>query len=179
MSNINTLADVVRVHGAGRPDKTALVQAGRDSVTWAQLLERSSRVAQALADAGVGAKDRVAFLDKNGIEHFDVSFGAAMLNAVSVDVNWRLAAPEVQFIVDDAEAKVLIVGPDFVPVLDAIVDQLPKVNEVRRDRRPPDARELRRLGGPVPGRRSRRAVARATTSPSSCTRRGRPGGRRA
>ncbi len=86
-------------------------------------------MAQALADAGVGPNDRVAFLDKNGIEHFDVSFGAAMLNAVSVDVNWRLAAPEVQFIVDDAEAKVLIVGPDFVPVLDAIVDQLPKVHK--------------------------------------------------
>ena len=51
-----------------------------------------------------------------------MSFGAAMLDAVSVDVNWRLAAPEVQFIVDDADAKVLIVGPDFVPVLDAIVD---------------------------------------------------------
>ena len=53
-----------------------------------------------------------------------------MLNAVSVDVNWRLAAPEVQFIVDDADAKVLVVGPDFVPVLDAIVDQLPKVIKI-------------------------------------------------
>ncbi len=38
MSDINTLADVVRVNGAGLPDKIALVQAGRDSVTWAQLL---------------------------------------------------------------------------------------------------------------------------------------------
>ena len=129
MSDINTLADVVRVNGAGLPDKIALVQAGRDSVTWAQLLQRSARTAQALADAGVGAGDRVAFLDKNSIEHFDVSFGAAMLNAVSVDVNWRLAAPEVQYIVDDAGATVLIVGPDFVPVLDAIVDQLPKVTK--------------------------------------------------
>ena len=129
MSDINTLADVVRVNGAGLPDKIALVQAGRDSVTWAQLLERSARIAQALADAGVGAGDRVAFLDKNSVEHFDVSFGAAMLNAVSVDVNWRLAAPEVQFIVDDAAATVLIVGPDFVHVLDAIVDQLPKVTK--------------------------------------------------
>ena len=129
MSDINTLADVVRVNGAGLPDRIALVQAGRDSVTWAQLLERSARIAQALADAGVGAGDRVAFLDKNSVEHFDVSFGAAMLNAVSVDVNWRLAAPEVQFIVDDAAATVLIVGPDFVPVLDAIVDQLPKVTK--------------------------------------------------
>lgn len=98
-------------------------------MTWAELLERSARMAGALADAGVGADDRVAFLDKNGIEHFEVFFGSAMLNAVSVDVNWRLAAPEVQFIVDDSDAKVLVVGPDFVPILDEIAAQLPKVNK--------------------------------------------------
>ena len=81
-----------------------------------------SRVAAGLAAAGVGSQDRVAFLDKNGIEHFEVFFGAALANAVCVDVNWRLAPPEVEFIVNDAEAKVFVVGPDFVPVLDAIAD---------------------------------------------------------
>jgi long-chain acyl-CoA synthetase len=77
-------------------------------------------VANLFAAAGVGNQDRVAFLDKNGIEHFEVFYGAALLNAVCVDVNWRLAAPEVEYIVNDAEAKVLIVGAEFVPVLDAI-----------------------------------------------------------
>ena len=76
------------------------------------------------AGAGVGPQDRVAFLDKNGIEHFEVFYGAALLNAVCVDVNWRLAPPEVEFIVNDAQAKVFVVGPDFVPVLDAIADAL-------------------------------------------------------
>ncbi len=98
-------------------------------MSWGELSNRSAQMAQALADAGVAAGDRVAFLDKNGIEHFEVFFGAAMLNAVCVDVNWRLAAPEVQFIVDDAEAKVLVVGPDFVPILDEIAGQLPKVSK--------------------------------------------------
>ncbi len=125
---ITNVAGIVRVHGSERPDHTALVQDDR-RLTWAELLSRSAQVAQALAEAGVGPHDRVAFLDKNGIEHFEVFFGAAMHNAVCVDVNWRLAAPEVQFIVDDAEAKVLVVGPDFVPILDAIADQLPKVNK--------------------------------------------------
>ena len=81
-------------------------------------------MANLLAANGVGPQDRVAFLDKNGIEHFEVFFGAALLNAVCVDVNWRLAAPEVEYIVNDAEAKVLVVGPDFVPVLDAIAGNL-------------------------------------------------------
>jgi long-chain acyl-CoA synthetase len=127
MSSITSVAEIVRVHGSVLADKPALIQDGRDTLSWADLLARSSQVAQALADVGVGAEDRVAFLDKNGFEHFEVFFGASLLNAVCVDVNWRLAPPEVQYIVDDADAKVLVVGADFVPVLDAIVDQLPKV----------------------------------------------------
>jgi long-chain acyl-CoA synthetase len=126
---IMNVAGIVRTHAVERPDDIALVLDDR-RMTWSELLERSTRVAQALVDAGVGSQDRVAFLDKNGIEHFEVFFGAALLNAVCVDVNWRLAAPEVRYIVDDAEAKVFVVGPDFVPVLDAIADQLPKVRKI-------------------------------------------------
>ncbi len=104
------------------------------------------QVAQALAAEGVGSQDRVAFLDKNGIEHFEVFFGAALLNAVCVDVNWRLAPPEVEYIVNDAEAKVLVVGPDFVPVLDAIAANLTTVDADPRDRRSRRVRVLRGLG---------------------------------
>ncbi len=120
---ITTVADILRTHAGERPDDVALVLDER-TVTWAQLYERASRVAAGLAAAGVGDQDRVAFLDKNGIEHFEVFYGAALANAVCVDVNWRLAPPEVEYIVNDAEAKVLVVGPDFVPVLDAIADRL-------------------------------------------------------
>jgi len=122
----SSVAEIVRVRGRSRPDHTALVLGDR-RVSGGELLDRAAQMAQALSAAGVGADDRVAFLDENGIEHFEVFFGAAMLNAVCVDVNRRLAAPEVQFIVDDADAKVLIVGPDFVPILDEIAEQLPKV----------------------------------------------------
>ena len=116
---INTVSDILRVHAHERADQVSLVQGDRQ-VTWGQLLARASQVANLFAAAGVGNQDRVAFLDKNGIEHFEVFYGAALLNAVCVDVNWRLAAPEVEYIVNDAQAKVLVVGPDFVPVLEAI-----------------------------------------------------------
>lgn len=127
LGHITTIAGIVRTHGAGRPDHVALIQDDR-RLTWSELYTRSCQAAQALAAAGVGPEDRIAFLDKNGIEHFEVFYGASLLNAVCVDVNWRLAAPEVQFIVDDAEAKVFVVGPDFVPILDAIIDDLPSVH---------------------------------------------------
>ena len=116
---IEGLADIVRTHSATKPDAVALTLGDR-SVTWTELYERARRVATGLRAAGVGSQDRVAFLDKNGIEHFEVLYGAALGNAVCVDVNWRLAPPEVAFIVNDSAAKVLVVGPDFVPVLDAL-----------------------------------------------------------
>jgi long-chain acyl-CoA synthetase len=126
---INTVADIVRVHGVERAGHRALVQ-GSVERSWGELLERSGRMANALAASGVGNQDRVAFLDKNGIEHFEVFFGGALANAVCVDVNWRLAPPEVEYIVNDAEAKVLFVGRDFLPVLDAIQANLTTVRTV-------------------------------------------------
>ena len=143
---INTLGSILREHAAARPDDVALVLDDR-TMTWGELYERASRVAAGLGAAGVGPQDRVAFLDKNGIEHFEVFYGAALLNAVCVDVNWRLAPPEVEYIVNDAAAKVLVVGPDFVPVLDAIADRLTTVDHHPRRRRARQVRGLRRVGG--------------------------------
>jgi long-chain acyl-CoA synthetase len=123
MSEITSLAEIVRVHGHDRAEHNAIIH-GERTLTWAELYERACRVAQALAEVGIGPQDRVAFLDKNGVEHFELFFGASLLNAVCVDVNWRLAAPEVEFIVNDCEAKVFVAGADFVPVLDAIAANL-------------------------------------------------------
>ena len=107
MGNINNVSDIIRVHGVELPDKVAIVQDDR-RITWADLYARAGRVANLLAANGVGPGDRVAFLDKNGIEHFEVFYGASLLNAVCVDVNWRLAAPEVEYIVNDSLALSLI-----------------------------------------------------------------------
>ena len=126
---INNTADIIRVHGVERADHVALVL-GERRLTWADLLRRSQQVANGFAAEGIGVQDRIAFLDKNGIEHFEVFFGAALNNAVSVDVNGRLAAPEVEFIVNDAGSKILIVGPDFVPILDAISANLTTVTTI-------------------------------------------------
>ena len=121
--NISNVADIVRVYGGVKPDAPALALGDR-TMSWGELYERARRVATGLAASGVGSQDRVAFLDKNGVEHFEVAYGAALGNAVCVDVNWRLAPPEAAFIINDCEAKMLVVGPDFVSVLDAIGDEL-------------------------------------------------------
>lgn len=120
---IITIADIIRTHGKEMANITSLIE-GQRTRSWGELLERSARVANALRAAGIGAQDRVAFLDKNSIEHFEIFYGCSLINAVSVDINWRLAGPEVEFIVNDAAAKVLVVHADFLPVIDAIRSNL-------------------------------------------------------
>ncbi|MEY4175492.1 MAG: hypothetical protein RI900_2657, partial [Actinomycetota bacterium] len=71
MGSINSVVDIIRVHGVERGERTAYIQGDR-RVTWAEAHERACRMANLLAAHGVGAEDRVAFLEKNSIEHFDV-----------------------------------------------------------------------------------------------------------
>jgi long-chain acyl-CoA synthetase len=127
--DIATIADVIRTHGAAQPDAPAL-EIGERTVTFAELDARSSQVAQALAAAGVGNQDRVAFIDKNGPEWFEVTFGLAKLNAVNVSVNWRLAPAEMLQIIDDAQAEVVIVGPEFLGHVEKIESELARVHTI-------------------------------------------------
>jgi long-chain acyl-CoA synthetase len=109
---ITTVADIARVFGAERPDAVALI-AGDGALTFGELDARSNRLAQALRAAGVGFGDRVAFIEKNGLEFFEVVCALSKLGAIVVPVNWRLAAPEIRHIVQDAGARLAIVGAEF------------------------------------------------------------------
>ncbi len=129
MSSIMTIADLARVHGQERPDKPAITFGDR-TISFGEMDARSSQVANALAGEGVGAGDRIAILDKNGVEYFELLLGGGKVNAVNVAVNWRLAAPEIAHILQDSDAKVLIVGPEFAPMLEAILPELPAVKKV-------------------------------------------------
>jgi long-chain acyl-CoA synthetase len=124
-----TLANIVRAHGGERGSHPILTYGGR-AITYAQMNERSSRVGQALLAEGVGPQDRVAFLDKNGPEYFEVLFGGGKANVVNVAVNWRLAPAEMEYTINDAQAKVLFVGPDFVGHLDQIEGSLQTVKKI-------------------------------------------------
>ena len=108
-----SIAGIVRRWGTETPAAPAFV-CGTLHQTWGQTYDMAKQVAGALVAAGVGSQDRVAFLDKNGIEYFDVLLGGALLNAVNVAVNWRLAPAEMSFIINDAEATVLFVHADFL-----------------------------------------------------------------
>ena len=107
-----------------------MITCGARTITWAEMDARASRVAQGFRAAGLAAQDRVAFIDKNGPEYFEVLFGGGKANVVNVAVNWRLAPAEMAYIVNDAAARLLFVGPDFLAHLDEIEGSLKTVEEI-------------------------------------------------
>jgi acyl-CoA synthetase (AMP-forming)/AMP-acid ligase II len=147
------LANILRTHAAERGAAPMITFGER--VTWKEMARRAARVAQGLLAAGVRPQDRVAFLDKNGLEHFEVLLGGGMANVVNVAVNWRLAPAEVRYIVDDARARVLFVGAEFLPHL-AEVGVAALGREDRGDARAVGSRRAR--AGTGPEDRKRRAV---------------------
>jgi acyl-CoA synthetase (AMP-forming)/AMP-acid ligase II len=117
------LTGMLRERAAAHPDRIAYIY-GDEQVTFAEFDRRVDSVAAALRASGVRPGDRVAVLDKNSLAYAELLFGAARVGAVQVPVNYRLAPDEVAYIVGDAEARVLVAGAEFVPVLDAIADRL-------------------------------------------------------
>lgn len=90
------------------PDRVALSYRG-DHRTYADLRERVNRLASGL---DVRRGDRVAYLGANQPAMVETFFAAGLLGAVFVPLNTRLAVPELRFILDDAEASVLVLGEE-------------------------------------------------------------------
>src|SRR5258705_6696098 len=106
-----TLADMIRERASDRGDAPAITYLD-STITYAQLDARSNQVAHALRAAGIGHGDRVAVLDKNVPEFFELLLGAAKLGAVLAAVNWRLAPLEVAQILNYAGARGLLAAEE-------------------------------------------------------------------
>ena len=106
--------DWIGHHADLSPDSVALIDDGRDlTLTYAELEDQARRLAAWLQSNGVGTGDRVAFLSMNTTDVFEALFACAKISAVLVPLNWRLAVPELQFIVDDCRPQVLIYESAF------------------------------------------------------------------
>jgi fatty-acyl-CoA synthase len=90
------------------PDRIAVVEDSR-STTWAQLAERSRRLAVALQEAGIERGDRVAFLAPNVGELLEAHFGVPAAGAVLVAINTRLMGDEIAYILGQSGARALVV----------------------------------------------------------------------
>lgn len=124
-----TLVDIVREQAAKRGDGIAYEFEGRRT-SFEALDAETDRVANGLIAMGLGKGGRIAYLGKNSDAYFELLLGAAKAGVVMTPVNWRLAAPEAAYIVNDCSAAVLFVGPEFVALARGIQDQLTNVRAI-------------------------------------------------
>ncbi len=111
-----TTLEWARLRARDRSEKLAFVTPAR-TWTFGQTDSFSNRIAQGLLAMGVGAGDRVAILTKQTAECLALMLAAQKVGAVCMPVNWRLAPPEIDYIIGNGEAKLLVVDAEFLPLV--------------------------------------------------------------
>ena len=123
-----TAKDVLRVNAFVHANKTGVKDLNK-SFTFKEWNERSCRLANALADLGMKKGDRFAVLAYNCVEWMDFYAAAAKGGFVCVPLMFRLAAPEMEYIVNHCEAKVFIVQDQWLDHVNGFREKLSTVEE--------------------------------------------------
>jgi acyl-CoA synthetase (AMP-forming)/AMP-acid ligase II len=127
--SIPTLVDQVRQHASNRHDGVAVHFNGK-SISFREVDERASKVARGLLARQVGRHTRIAVLSKNTPMFYDLLLGTAKVGAVLVPINYRLAPPEIAFILNDSTAEMLFVASEFLPAIEQIRTGLKSIRQV-------------------------------------------------
>jgi fatty-acyl-CoA synthase len=127
-------------HAATRPDHPAVIMAeSGEKLTYAELDDRSIRLANAMRSAGVRPGDTVALLTDNSVRAYEVYWAGVRSGLYVTAVNSHLAPAEAAYIVADCGARALVVSANLEQLAREVLDQVPGVG-------------LRlAYGGPVPG----------------------------
>ena len=111
------------------PNNTAHKFLDRET-TFKELDLLSNKVANGIVAEGCKKDARVAYLGKNSDYFFEVLLGTIKSATVAVGVNWRLAPPEVLYVINDSKSEIVFVSEDFYPVIDQIKDDLETVKKI-------------------------------------------------
>ena len=91
---------------------------------------RAHRLAHALRNAGVGVGDRVGVFMWNGSRHLEAYCAIAGMGAVLHNLNVRLPGPDLDYIINHAESRLIIADADLLPILEPLARRLPTVEKV-------------------------------------------------
>jgi fatty-acyl-CoA synthase len=107
-------------------DEQALI-CGDTIRTWREFDDRGSRIAAALAAAGIAAGDNVGLCLFNGNEYSEAQFGTMKVRASPFNINYRYTAEELRSLLDDADARAVFYSADLRDRFAEIAATLPEV----------------------------------------------------
>ncbi|GKX35677.1 MAG: acyl-CoA synthetase [Rhizobiaceae bacterium MnEN-MB40S] len=120
---IETVGDILRNNAYKFPDELAYSYHGK-LVTYAQMLERGDRLASALWKRGIRRQDRISILSQNTIEFMECYAACELAGFIAATLNWRLAPPELAYILFDSSPRVLIFEAQYAETIEKIREQL-------------------------------------------------------
>ncbi|WP_201195617.1 class I adenylate-forming enzyme family protein [Pseudomonas fluorescens] len=123
---MKTLGELLERNACLFPHQEAVVYDDR-RITYSQLLERARRLSSALYARGMRHQDRVAILAMNCNEYFDVYAACQLTGYICATVNFRLAGPEIEYILQDSAPRVLVFEDQYSDIIDALRAQLKSV----------------------------------------------------
>ena len=101
------------------PEKPAIIFEGKQ-ISYAELHRRANRTACWLQSVGIEKGDRVALLLNNCPEFLEIYFACSRLGAVFVPINFRSAAPEVDYFLKNARPRLFIFGNDYAEIIEKL-----------------------------------------------------------
>jgi fatty-acyl-CoA synthase len=118
-------ADLLSSRARLTPEREALLELETNTrYTYAELNDRANRCANWLRGYGVGYGDRVSLLAHNSVVYLDLFYGCAKIGAIFTPLNWRLAAPELVYILNDCTPKFLLFGSEFADLAEQMRGQI-------------------------------------------------------
>jgi long-chain acyl-CoA synthetase len=120
-------SDIPGVFAVARadPDRIAIVEPGTATVTFGDLAARADRVSAGLQGIGLKRGDVVAGLIDNCVEYYELVLATFQLGMYYVPLNTRLSARDVEYIIGDCAASVLVAHAAYCPSLMQVADSLP------------------------------------------------------
>jgi acyl-CoA synthetase (AMP-forming)/AMP-acid ligase II len=123
------LADLFESVADAVPERTAIVSDQR-RLSYQQLDERATRLANYWAELGIGQGDHIGLQLRNGSEYLEGMLAAYKLRAVPVNVNYNYVAGELEYLYQDANLVALVVHQGFAPRVAAVVPGIEKLAQV-------------------------------------------------
>lgn len=105
-------------------------QEGDRTTTFAEMDRNARRIAALLAHFGLQKGDRIAWIGKNADIYFQIFYAAARIGVVMAPIGWRLAPPEMAFILADTRARLVLAGEGFGDVVRKLAAEIPTVEHV-------------------------------------------------
>ncbi|MDH3232648.1 MAG: long-chain-fatty-acid--CoA ligase [Alphaproteobacteria bacterium] len=121
-----TLADMIENNAHKYPNEPAFRFADR-RLTHAEFAERARRLASAWHLRGLRRQDRISILSQNRLEFYEVYGAGELAGYITGTVNWRLAPPEMAYVIRDTAPKVLIFEEQYAETVAALRPQLDTV----------------------------------------------------